>query len=556
MRRASTSRQHDARALGREHGGDPAADSAGGAGDDGDLIGETCCIREPVRRRTIIAPRMQRFLASDAKYAYSPDHASIGTVQPGERFEVESVEGFGNYLRVARRLHARALRRGRGAQVGRHRARSRVAGAAGRRSRGGDDPCGRGDDARRRRLRRLHRGRPVLAWWDDESACDVYPAEGGSLRFDERTTLPTRPLIGCLAVAPAEGAPAREAPGPLRRQPRLPRAPRRRDARPARRARRRRALLRRLQGADGRRRDRRAARGRRARDRERRAACAAGVDGRGRARDGREHHDARLGQAARVERPPGLPRAARLGRRGLRPRPADRLRCCSRWWRRPASARSATPTTRRTAPCRATCSSPTRQLASGRGRAPTTPITWSTTPSRTASSPSCRLTQPQAWFGMTCRWSPIAGRSRRRPSTSHVAVLLVDRVQVGAGQPDDRAVAAVGVRVGRERLRAGVDHDLARHGVRDDGDLDRRAAQRVERRAVVAVEQRVRARAQLVDARLVGEEARGRRTARDAVAAQAGAREGVARLAQQRVDLGHALADRSRRRRGSGPGSS
>ena len=44
-----------------------------------------------------------------------------------------------------------------------------------------------------------------LEWWDDESACAVYPAEGGVLRFDERTTLPTRPLIGCLAVAPAEG---------------------------------------------------------------------------------------------------------------------------------------------------------------------------------------------------------------------------------------------------------------------------------------------------------------------------------------------------------------
>ena len=43
-----------------------------------------------------------------------------------------------------------------------------------------------------------------LAWWDDESACELYPAQGGSLRFDERTTLPTRPLIGCLADAPAE----------------------------------------------------------------------------------------------------------------------------------------------------------------------------------------------------------------------------------------------------------------------------------------------------------------------------------------------------------------
>ena len=43
---------------------------------------------------------MQRFFASDAKYAYSPDHASIGTVEAGERFEVESVEGWSEYFRA------------------------------------------------------------------------------------------------------------------------------------------------------------------------------------------------------------------------------------------------------------------------------------------------------------------------------------------------------------------------------------------------------------------------------------------------------------------------
>src|SRR5437016_14297829 len=42
---------------------------------------------------------MQRFPESDAKYAYSPEHASIGTVQPGEVFEVESVEGYSGYFR-------------------------------------------------------------------------------------------------------------------------------------------------------------------------------------------------------------------------------------------------------------------------------------------------------------------------------------------------------------------------------------------------------------------------------------------------------------------------
>ena len=39
---------------------------------------------------------MQRFPVSDAKYTYSAAHASIGTVEPEERFEVECVEGFGN----------------------------------------------------------------------------------------------------------------------------------------------------------------------------------------------------------------------------------------------------------------------------------------------------------------------------------------------------------------------------------------------------------------------------------------------------------------------------
>src|SRR4026207_1542898 len=48
-----------------------------------------------MRRRDRIPP-MQRFRAEDAKYAYSADHASLGTVQPREPFEVECVEGSGN----------------------------------------------------------------------------------------------------------------------------------------------------------------------------------------------------------------------------------------------------------------------------------------------------------------------------------------------------------------------------------------------------------------------------------------------------------------------------
>jgi amidase len=146
---------------------------------------------------------MQRFLASDAKYSYSPRHASIGTVQPGERFEVESVEGFSNYFRSAgdftpeRYAEAEAVKWAvtgpitvAGAEPGGavaitiHSVEVTTPGVVVYGAYSDEDP---------------------YLWWDDESACAVYPAEGGSLRFDERTTLPTRPLIGCLAVAPAGG---------------------------------------------------------------------------------------------------------------------------------------------------------------------------------------------------------------------------------------------------------------------------------------------------------------------------------------------------------------
>ncbi|MDX6540048.1 MAG: amidase [Gaiellales bacterium] len=146
---------------------------------------------------------MQRFPARDAKYSYSPHHASIGTVQPGERFEVEAVEGFSNFFRAAedftpeRYAEAEAVKWAvtgpitvAGAQPG-----GAVAVAIHSVEVTTPGVVVYGD----------YTAEEPLAWWDVETACAVYPAEGGSLRFDERTTLPTRPLIGCLAVAPAEG---------------------------------------------------------------------------------------------------------------------------------------------------------------------------------------------------------------------------------------------------------------------------------------------------------------------------------------------------------------
>ena len=212
----------------------------------------------------------------------------------------------------------------------------------------------------------LHGGRSARRGGTTRARCDALSGQDGVLRFDERTTLPTRPLIGCLAVAPAEGE-----------------------------------VHAKLQGRYGGNID----------CRELRAGATLILpvehDGGGLyfgdckalMGDGEIVGPPEVGalvtaSAEPCERPASLewPRivtrdsmttlvsgkplewSARQAFRELlnwvtedyalpRPRP----RCCSRWSRRPASARSATPTTPPTARCRATCSS--RSRASGRARA-------------------------------------------------------------------------------------------------------------------------------------------------------------------------------------------
>jgi amidase len=146
---------------------------------------------------------VQRFPASDAKYAYSPEHASIGTVQPGEVFEVESVEGWSGYFHSPsdftpeRHAEAEAHKWAVTGPIS-------VEGA-------------RADGAVAVTVHAVEVVTPgivvygaytapePLEWWDDETACELFPAEDGVLRFDESTMLSTQPLIGCLAVAPEEG---------------------------------------------------------------------------------------------------------------------------------------------------------------------------------------------------------------------------------------------------------------------------------------------------------------------------------------------------------------
>jgi amidase len=146
---------------------------------------------------------MQRFPESDAKYAYSSAHASIGTVEPGELFEVESVEGYSGYFRSPADFNAEsyaAAEAHKWAVVG----PITVAGA-------------QAGGAVKVTIHDVAITTPGVVtygaysadvdpyeWWNDETAADVYPIEDGYVRFDERTSLPTRPLIGCLAVQPAE----------------------------------------------------------------------------------------------------------------------------------------------------------------------------------------------------------------------------------------------------------------------------------------------------------------------------------------------------------------
>ena len=146
---------------------------------------------------------MQRFMARDAKFAYSSEHASIGTVQPGERFEVESVEGFFNYFRAPSDFTPETY-----AEAEAHKwAVTGPISVAGAKANGAVAVTIHAVEVVSPGVvvYGAYTAADALEWWDDESACDLYPAQDGLLRFDDRTTLPTRPLIGCLAVAPEEG---------------------------------------------------------------------------------------------------------------------------------------------------------------------------------------------------------------------------------------------------------------------------------------------------------------------------------------------------------------
>jgi amidase len=148
---------------------------------------------------------MQRFSVRDAKYAYSAAHASIGSVEPDERFQVECVEGFGDSFAVPSDFSPEAYAAAellKWAVTGPISVTGAIAGGAVAVTIHAVEVTTPGVV-----VYGSYTAEDPLAWWDEETAAEVYPAEGGSLRFDDRTTLETRPLIGCLASAPAESEP-------------------------------------------------------------------------------------------------------------------------------------------------------------------------------------------------------------------------------------------------------------------------------------------------------------------------------------------------------------
>jgi amidase len=145
---------------------------------------------------------MQRFSAIDAKYAYSAQHASIGTVAAGEVFEVESVEGWSNYFRApsdfTRENHAKA-EAVKWAVVGPISVEGAVPGGAVAVTIHAVEVTTPGVV-----VYGAYEAADPLEWWDDESAVHLFEVESGMIRFDDRTTLQAEPLIGCLAVVPEE----------------------------------------------------------------------------------------------------------------------------------------------------------------------------------------------------------------------------------------------------------------------------------------------------------------------------------------------------------------
>lgn len=144
---------------------------------------------------------MQEFTDSDLKYVYSPGHKPIGTVEPGERFAVRTADCFTGRFANPEDWNPESA-----AWVEEHldgvTGPVYVAGAA----------AGQAVEVTIHSLEVTTPGYVVLSrcaarspadWWHEEYRAVALDTGGGRIRIRDGWSVPARPLLGCLAVAPA-----------------------------------------------------------------------------------------------------------------------------------------------------------------------------------------------------------------------------------------------------------------------------------------------------------------------------------------------------------------
>ena len=143
---------------------------------------------------------MQHVLADDLKYEYSYLHHPVAQVQPGETFQVSTEDGFSARFRCPEQYSRENV-----AWV-----QQNLCGVTGPIAVDGAQP-GQVVAICIEAVEVVTPGSVVLSrysypspedWWLEEVACTSYPVEEGEIVFNSRR-IPIRPLIGCLATAPA-----------------------------------------------------------------------------------------------------------------------------------------------------------------------------------------------------------------------------------------------------------------------------------------------------------------------------------------------------------------
>lgn len=144
---------------------------------------------------------MQTFSPSELKYTYSPDHEPVGTVEPGELFTVLTEDCFTGRFRDAAAFNDHSA-----AWV-----EANLDGVTGPVVVQGAEP-GEAVEITVQELGVTTPGCVLISrcealspvdWWHEEDHVVNLPIEDGLIRLSDDWTIPVRPLIGCLATAPA-----------------------------------------------------------------------------------------------------------------------------------------------------------------------------------------------------------------------------------------------------------------------------------------------------------------------------------------------------------------